>query len=164
MKIGITFSHPSAPTDESKKNSIARYFNAVGDAGGNAVPLWRPRRDDAEKMSTRVNKLAAQLDGLIVSGGKDLNPALYGEQMREDANVRLIHPLRPQFETLIVHAMRERAKPILGICYGCQFFNVLKGGTLIQDIPTQWPGAIVHHESRHAVRLLHDSILHRLIG
>jgi putative glutamine amidotransferase len=164
MKIGITFSHPHYPAEESKQRSIGRYMDATADAGGQGVALWRPRMDEPERISTRVNKLAKQLDGLIVSGGKDLNPALYGEDVRSNANVKLIHPLRTEFETQLVRAFREYGKPILGICYGCQFFNVLKGGSLIQDVPTQWPGAIVHHESRHAVRLLDDSILHRLIG
>jgi putative glutamine amidotransferase len=164
MTIGITFSHPSSPAEESKKQSIGRYLDAVAAAGAQGVPLWRPRRDEPDKTQHRIDKLASRLDGLIVSGGKDLNPALYGEEIHPEAKVKLIHPLRTQFETLLTRAMRERAKPVLGICYGCQFFNVLKGGSLIQDIPTQWPDAIVHHESFHAVRVLRDSILHRLIG
>lgn len=164
MRIGITFSHPSFPKDENKQRSLQRYIDAVADAGGNGEPLWRPRRDEPEKTSTRANRLAAQLDGLIISGGKDLHPSMYGEEIDPSAEVKLIHPLRTQQETLLVRAFRERAKPVLGICYGCQFFNVIKGGTLIQDVPTQWPGAIVHHESRHAVRLLDDSMLHRMIG
>jgi putative glutamine amidotransferase len=164
MKIGITFTHRSYPTDETKQRSMQCYLDAVADAGGQGEPLWRPRLDNNERMSTRVNKLAAQLDGLILSGGKDLHPSMYGEEIDPAAKVKLIHPLRTQFETLLVRAFRERAKPVFGICYGCQFSNVMKGGTLIQDVPSQWPDAIVHHESRHAVRLLDDSILHRLIG
>jgi putative glutamine amidotransferase len=164
MRIGITFSHTHFPTEEAKQKSIGRYMDAVADAGGQGIALWRPRRDEPEKNLARATKLASQLDGLIVSGGKDLNPELYGEAIDPLAKVKLIHPLRTQFENLMVREMRERAKPVLGICYGCQYFNVLKGGSLIQDVPSQWPGAIVHHESRHAVRLLNDSILHRLIG
>jgi gamma-glutamyl-gamma-aminobutyrate hydrolase PuuD len=164
MKIGITFSHPHFPKNPLQQQRIARYVNAVGDAGGEGVPIWRPRSNDPDKMSTRATKLAKQLDGLIVSGGKDLDPALYGQELNPAAKVQFIHPLRTQFETQLVRALRERGKPLLGICYGCQFFNVVSGGSLIQDVPTQWPNAIVHHESRHAVRLLNDSILHRLIG
>ena len=164
MKIGLTLSHTSTPAAPAKLASMQRYIDALADAGAEAVPLWRPRLDDAQKIASRAGKLASQLDGVLVTGGKDLNPALYGQAVNPDAKVNLVNPLRTTFEGQLVRAMRERAKPILGICYGCQFFNVWRGGTLLQDIPLQHPNAIGHHESRHLVRLKSGSHLHRIIG
>jgi len=164
MKIGITFSHPSTPSAPAKLASMQRYMDALADAGAQGIPLWRPRFDDAQKISARADKLAASLDGVLVSGGKDLHPASYGQAVNPDAKVNLIHPLRSSFEGQLVHAMREHGKPLLGICYGCQFFNVWRGGTLLQDVPLQHPNSIEHHESRHNVRLESGSLLRRIIG
>ena len=164
MKIGITFSHTSTPAAPAKLASMQRYIDALADAGAEGVPLWRPRLDDEKKIARRADKLAALLDGVLISGGKDLHPSLYGEAVNPDAKVKLVNPLRTTFEGQLVRAMRERGKPILGICYGCQFFNVWRGGTLMQDVPLQHPDEIGHHESRHLVRLEPGSLLHRIIG
>ena len=153
MKIGVTLSLTSTPTQPAKLASMQRYIDTLADAGAEAVPLWRPRLNDARKIASRAEKLASQLDGVLVTGGKDLNPSLYGQAVNPDAKVNLVNPLRTTFEGQLVRAMRERGKPILGICYGCQFFNVWRGGSLLQDIPLQYPNAIGHHESRHLVRL-----------
>lgn len=164
MKIGITFSHPHYPSNPQHQQRIARYVDAVNDAGGEGIPLWRPRNKNSEKLEARATKLARQLDGLIVSGGRDLDPALFGEELNPKAKVNLVHPLRPAFEAELVRIFREHKKPLFGICYGCQFFNVFGGGTLLQDVPLQWPNAIAHSDARHRVRLEKNSLLHRFIG
>jgi anthranilate/para-aminobenzoate synthase component II len=55
-----------------------------------------------------------------------------------------------------VLAFIQADKPVLGICRGCQLLNVYFGGTLIQDIPTQWPGAILHNDTQRYERLIHE--------
>lgn len=164
MKIGITFTHRCWPTDLKKLARIQRYIDALSQAGAVGVPLWRPRQDDAAKIAARAEKLAGQLDGILISGGADLDPGAFGEEPLADANVTLIHPLRPAFEKQLVQAARKHKKPLLGICYGCQFFNVLEGGTLWQDIPTQLPKAMNHSDTRHTVKIEPGSLLHEIIG
>ena len=164
MKIGITFTHRCWPTDEKKLARIHRYLHALAQAGAEGIPLWRSRQDDATKIGARAQKLAKQLDGVLISGGADLDPAMFGEKPLNNANVTVIHPLRPAFEKQLVQAVREQKKPLLGICYGCQFFNVLEGGTLWQDIPTQLPQAMNHSETRHTVTIEPGSMLHNIIG
>ena len=82
------------------------------------------------------------LDGLILHGGSDVSPKSYGEE-----------PLKPewqgdyirdQYEIELFQLFRAAGKPVLGICRGAQLLNVACGGTLIQDIPTQVPGALNH--------------------
>lgn len=164
MKIGITCSYPSRPTSAKNQANLQHYIDALADAGAEGIPLWRPRVDDESKIAARAAKLAAQLDGLIVSGGKDLDPQSYGAATLPDANIRLVHPLRPRLETLLISAMRRQKKPLLGICYGSQLFNIMSGGTLIQDIPLQKPNSLEHGDSRHTVRLAPGSFLQEIIG
>lgn len=168
-RIGITFSHHGWPDDEDNKQRIQRYADAVEDAGARAEPLWLP--GDGDPDGQQAERAARDLDGMMISGGADLPPSFYGEELASNANVKLINLERPAWEAALLKRFLERGKPALGICYGCQFFNVWRGGSLIQDIPTQWPEAIVHapEESgrgniRHAVRILPDTYLHRIVG
>lgn len=96
---------------------------------------------------------AQALDGLVLQGGADIAPESYGEQ-----------PLRPEwagdrvrdrYEIELFNAFVAAGKPILGICRGCQLINVALGGTLYQDIATQVPAAITHHETAMYDRQLH---------
>ena len=104
------------------------YFDAVNNAGGIAV-LLPPQPVDAEIS----HAVLSRLDGLIVAGGKDVNPALYGQdrlittdEPRED---------RDDWETALLTAAIEDEVPFLGICRGLQMLNVARGGTLHQHLP-----------------------------
>jgi putative glutamine amidotransferase len=163
-RIGITCSHPSTPGLEKQRTNLAHYVKALSDAGAESVFVWRPRAADETKMQARAEKLACQLGGLVVSGGRDLPPEMFGEEMLPNSNTKLIHPLRPAFEDKLIGALRAQRKPILGICYGCQLLNVLEGGTMFQDIALQVPGAMQHSETRHNVRLEPNTRLHKIIG
>ena len=167
--IGITTSQTDWPdVDPDARERLEGYINAVKDTGADAEPLWLVENDDEISMHERAVKIASQLDGLLISGGADLPPSMYGEEVLENAGVELIKPQRPQFETFLINEFVERGKPILGICYGCQFLNVWRGGTLLQDIPTQWENAIQHASERgnifHTVRVLEDTKLQRIVG
>jgi putative glutamine amidotransferase len=82
------------------------------------------------------------IHGLMLTGGNDLAPALYGEPA--DATVVDLDPRRDEFEIQLVAEARRRNLPILGICRGVQLLNVACGGSLVQDIPSQVPGALEH--------------------
>jgi putative glutamine amidotransferase len=161
-RIGITFSHYDWPEDEDNRQRMQYYVDAVEAAGARAEPMWLPPDGDPEGQCAA--RLARDFDGLLVSGGADLPPSWYGEEELPDADVQLVNLARPAFEAEVLKNFLELKKPAFGICYGCQFFNVWRGGTLIQDIPLQWPQPIEHKQSRHPVRVLHNTKLHRIIG
>jgi len=94
-------------------------------------------------------------DGVIISGGEDIDPGLYGaELLRQD---RLIEPAeRFQWEATLVKACDRADIPILGICYGMQLLNVHYGGTLVQDIDTYFPGNVGHWKTTHAITFVHE--------
>src|SRR5258705_13220915 len=82
---------------------------------------------------------AAVLDsvsGLVLTGGEDVDPARYGEQRHE--KVRSVNVARDATEAALVEEARARGIPVLAIWRGLQILNVPLGGTLVQDIPSQW--------------------------
>ncbi len=161
MLIGITTSHFHMPDDEDNLWRMRRYCDAIESAGGTAEWLWIPH--DANYRQ-HAEAAAQHCDGLLVPGGADLPPQLYGAELLENANVELVQTERPLWETPLCEAFARMDKPILGICYGAQFLNVWRGGTLIQDIPTQWPNHIEHSGVRHGVHLPAGSDLAKIIG
>jgi putative glutamine amidotransferase len=112
------------------------YVHAIEEAGG--VPVLLPLLGRPESM----HALRGRLDGLLLSGGGDVDPARYGEQP-------IPQTAPPEAERdaleldLIASSLRDRL-PILGICRGIQVLNVALGGTLYQDIRTQIPAARNH--------------------
>jgi len=163
--IGITCSFDAPPTEEKQQISLARYVDAVAAAGGAGDLLWWPHDENYDALA---RQLAERLDGLILSGGADLPAEMYGEEPLPDAGVKLVPPQRPAFEAELLREFTQRGKPVFGICYGCQFMNVWRGGSLVQDIPLQLPHAIVHRGddvwARHEVRIKPDSLLHQIVG
>ncbi len=168
--IAITTSQtdwPDVDYDDARER-LEGYINGVKTAGAHAEALWLHENDDAAATQVRAQKIASQMDGLLIPGGADLPPSMYGEEVLQSAGVELIKPQRPQFETALVNEFVARRKPILGICYGCQFLNVWRAGSLIQDIPTQKPSETAHSVERgnilHAVRVLDHTKLRRIVG
>src|SRR5207244_4431766 len=97
---------------------------------------------------------AEEFDGLILAGGADLPTQWYAQAPLPGANLELVSERRPAFEKVAVSAFLARRKPVLGICYGCQFLNVHGGGSLVQDIELQWPRPIEHKGGAlHPVRV-----------
>ncbi len=135
-----------------------RYVRAVSHAGGIAVAL--PRLDPEE-----VGALVQFLDGVIISGGRDIPPDLYGAEPHPATDTDEAMRERVKFEIALVRAMAEANKPVLGICHGCQLLNVAFGGTLVQDIPSQWASPLTHKLSErpwfaeHEVEIVTGSLL-----
>lgn len=108
------------------------------------------------------------VSGLVLTGGEDVDPARYGAE----AHPRLstVHAGRDATELSLLDGARERRLPTLAICRGIQVMNVGLGGTLIQDIPSQVPGALVHDgdgprtNRTHPVSIAPDSRLARAVG
>jgi putative glutamine amidotransferase len=134
-----------------------RYVDAVKAAG--ALPVALPVLG-----ATEAAELADRVDGVVLIGGLDIPPDLYGEEAHPETVC--VPRARPQFELKLIEASCQRRKPILGICYGCQILNVAFGGTLIQDIPSQVQTNIAHGGTpppRHAVQLESDSHLRDIL-
>lgn len=104
------------------------YLNAVTDAGGIAIVL--PPQPVSPQIAASI---VASLDGIILSGGADIDPARYGQQPHE----RTAPPRedRDAFESALLKAALEADLPFLGICRGAQLLNVELGGSLVQHLP-----------------------------
>ena len=138
------------------------YVNAVIRSGG--APVLLPRMADRDA----IRAIVEAADGVILTGGGDVVSLAYGEEPHDRSKYQ--DPVRDEMEFEVVQVALERGLPILGICRGLQVLNVALGGTLVQDIPTQVPGAVKHYsEGLHTV-LLHtidieeNSLLARVVG
>lgn len=133
--IGITTTPFVEPQDHGTFRRYlvsVPYVRAVEAAGGLALIL--PPQTNAAR------ELAGMIDGLLLTGGADMAPELYGDSTLHEATYG-IDAERDSFELELFDAVMAQEKPIFGICRGIQVMNVALGGTLIQDLPTQHPGA-----------------------
>jgi putative glutamine amidotransferase len=140
------------------------YTNGVAEAGG--LPLVIPY---LEKESD-LRELAHRLDGLLLTGGVDMAPAQYMNEQPVPA-LGEICPERDWMEAILFDEMQKQRKPVLGICRGMQAINVLMGGTLYQDLPSQKQGDLIQHDQRaphwypmHHVTIAPGTHLHRIFG
>jgi gamma-glutamyl-gamma-aminobutyrate hydrolase PuuD len=120
--------------------------------------------------SMPIDEALAGIDGLLLTGGDDVAPSHYGEAAH--ATITEAEPGRDEFELTLVKTARERQLPIFAICRGIQVLNVACGGTLVQDIPSQVPGALPHrlpvppnkpYTLAHEVWLENDSLLSNMM-
>jgi putative glutamine amidotransferase len=160
--IGITPSpirQTSAAGDLERYAIATFYVDAVLAAGG--VPIVLPPQDD------NVDPILGLVDGLLFSGGADIDPTWYGDT---DVHPRTynIHPLRDRFEIELIREAIVRDIPFFCICRGIQVLNVACGGSLYQDVPDQFASPISHrqqeiglehHEPSHQVIVESDSLL-----
>ncbi len=141
--IAVTASHQFEDKGTGQAYLGLRYLQAVEDNGG--LPVL------ASGSPAMAETLAERVDGLLLSGGCDVDPACFGQQNRGSGQP---DPRRDAFELALCRAMVRLGKPVLGICRGIQVLNVALGGTLIQDIPA-WLG--LDHPNgtglRHEVRI-----------
>ncbi|OGW07260.1 MAG: hypothetical protein A2889_08380 [Nitrospinae bacterium RIFCSPLOWO2_01_FULL_39_10] len=116
------------------------YVTAVEDSGG--IPLLLCSTKNENSISRFINLI----DGLLISGGGfDIDPKLYGEEPHP--KLGKIQPDRTDFEIKLLKSAVEKRMPVLGICGGHQLINVYFGGTLYQDIPSQYSEKINHKQS-----------------
>lgn len=164
MKPVIGISCDMFAADSGRREGLYQglgYFRSIQQAGGIPVMLPISSPEDAAAILTR-------LDGLLLTGGGDIDPAYYGEQ--PIAALGSIQPERDTTELALARAAIAADLPILGICRGHQVLAVAGGGSMIQDIPSQWPGAIKHRQEAprwypsHAVSVRSGTLLERLLG
>jgi putative glutamine amidotransferase len=138
------------------------YVHAVLRAGG--APLLIPCMADEEAVAS----LVAAADGLLLTGGGDVSALAYGEEPHPASKYQ--DPIRDAMETAATRRALDRGIPVLGVCRGIQVLNVALGGTLIQDIPTEVPGACLHAAAPlsplvvHTVEAESDSLFARVMG
>lgn len=137
------------------------YSNSVINSGG--IPVILPITDNFEVIKEQVK----YFDGLILSGGGDPDPNLYGEDCLQELGD--ITPERDTFELAILEEFLKTKKPILGICRGLQLMNVFYGGTLYQDI--KYVDTNIQHKQKwladlptHDINILENNILFEIFG
>ena len=123
------------------------------DAAG-AIPVVLPPIGDTEAYLDR-------LDGIVLSGGPDLDPAAYGAVERH-AELGPTEPSLDAFELALLDGALERGMPILAICRGMQALNVACGGTLHQHVPGHRQTELAT-EATHQVEITAHSRLHRMV-
>ncbi len=139
------------------------YYQSVLKAGG--IPFIIPPFYETD----RLGELLDRLDGIIFSGGGDINPLLLGEEPIKE--LHSITPERDLQELLLARLAYDRQIPMLGICKGIQIINAALGGTNYQDIHTQMEGIRIKHSQdqdrrypSHQVSITDGSILAKLLG
>lgn len=156
--IGVT-SHVELDFIHTVSND---YLQSVIQAGG--VPIILPIGIDEH-----ARKLAEKIDGLVVTGGGDIDPTLFGEEPMP--NLGMISPGRDSFEILMIQEMLKMDKPVLAICRGIQILNIAVGGDMYQDIYSQISEPLLQHGQKaarshlsHYVDTPENSLLAKIAG
>ena len=150
--IGITCGR----SESGAVNLSSNYTDAIARAGG--IPVVLPLIDD----QALAESLLAKLDGIVFSGGPDVAPAEYGEEILNETVY--VDEVRDRSELLLARAALASGKPVLAICRGEQLMNVVLGGTLYQDIPTQVDTVVKHSGFDHRIGVEKGSVLYDLFG
>ena len=163
--IGIS---GSITKDEKQHFLLRCYMQRLTENG--AIPLLLSSDMDDDQ----IGQCARQLDGLMLAGGNDIAPSLYGHEPIPQLGE--VNPLRDQLEMKLIPAFLREKKPILGICRGIQALNVAMGGSLYQDLPAQYEAISVgasplchsqpepYEHPCHQVSVTPGSLLGRIVG
>ena len=156
--VGITLGDGDRPGYHSMR---ADYVRSVERSG--AVPVVLPTLEPEH-----AEALLDRLDGLLLSGGVDVDPALYGRPRHP--KLGRVDRERDEFELALTRHALRRDLPLFTICRGQQLLNVATGGTLIQDIPSELAGAVTHAapgrrtRRSHPVEVVGGSKLREILG
>lgn len=154
----------SQPYSDGKRNYVQinrNYAEAVKMAG--AVPFIAPYTD-----LDGVSELVAMADAVILTGGHDVNPLVYGEELQK--GIQGISNERDAFDLKLIEEALKQGKPMLGICRGMQLINAYLGGTLYQDIYKANVAKLEHVSfdtlsvGAHHITIKEQSFLHRATG
>ena len=143
-------------SDSGASTLNTTYTDAVARAGG--IPVIFPTVAD----SALAAALVRRVDGVIFSGGPDVDPSHYGEAFWNETVE--VDTLRDASDLLLARAALAARKPVMGICRGEQLLNVVLGGSLYQDIPTQVDTLVAHSGARHRIGVEKESVLYQLYG
>jgi putative glutamine amidotransferase len=156
-RIAVTLSNPEAASDpEAAGLKNRRYLEALERAG--AMPLPLDERGSAEARTSAL----AEMDGLLITGGADLDPTIYGET---PTGSRAPDPGRDALDMEAYRVATARKVPVLGVCRGLQAINAFAGGTLVQHVgeheSATYPSPNV---TRHRLELVSGSRLAVILG
>ncbi len=164
--IGITCETTLKAGLESARQALPRpYVWAIEKAGG--VPILLPATTAIEN----AERYLSVLDGLLLSGGVDVDPACYGEEPHPELG--RVDSDRDAIEIPLAQLALAQDMPIFAICRGIQVLNVAMGGTLYQDLPTQKPSHLQHQQrhdgvprdtATHTIRIEAASRLAEIVG
>lgn len=138
------------PLYDDEKESLwmlPGYMKAVEACGG--VPIMLPLTTDEQELETAFNIC----QGILFTGGHDVSPAEYGAIKSDKCGVSC--ETRDFMEGYLLDRCIEEDKPLLGICRGIQFINAHLGGSLYQDLPSEYGGKIEHHMAPPYDRIVH---------
>jgi len=138
------------------------YANAISDSGG--IPLLIPLLENYDKK--KVQDIIQCIDGLLLTGGEDIDPMYFNEQPLENKAHELmkIDQARDSFEMALLKEAFKVQKPILGICRGHQLINVCFGGSLYQDVESHLASLDDKTKLVHSVMFKENSILEEIFN
>jgi putative glutamine amidotransferase len=157
--IGIGSDVQTTPGKRDRAFAYTTYIDSLRRAG--AIPVLIPPQPE------NAADLVEELDGLVLAGGDDCDPTVYGEQPHP--SVEPMDPRRQNNDLSLARAARERGIPTLGICLGLQVMNVAAGGSLVQDIHSELDTDIEHvsepeDRARHEVAVKQGTRLAAILG
>jgi putative glutamine amidotransferase len=164
LSCGLLPADPQRALFKGKPLAYGEGFLSAAVARAGALPLLLPDLPDAAQLAALVD----HVDGLVLSGGTDVCPRLYGEAPLDPAWAG--DPERDAYERVLIAAALDRGKPVLGVCRGLQILNAALGGGLYQDILTQVEGARRHRDwdnyddNEHPVTIAPSSWLAGIYG
>ncbi len=167
--IGLTAEHFSSgyfpEPDRGVQGVLGTYIDALLGAGG--LPVLIP----VSVTDADLRGLLERLDGLLIPGGGDVDPAYYGQTPHPELGE--VDPDRDRVELAAARLALASGQPLLGVCRGAQVMNIAQGGTLVQDLPSQFPQALRHahpvkdfsrEHLAHPVQIEEESLLARSLG
>ncbi len=139
------------------------YSESIVEAGG--VPVIIPANCDADT----ITSLIGGIDGLLLSGGDDIDARYFGEE--NIPNLTTLNLQRDLYEFMLLRAAIDCGVPILGICRGCQVINIALGGSIYQDLPSMYEQELLTHSVLtnkhlpvHDIEIAQGSLLHSIVG
>jgi putative glutamine amidotransferase len=128
-------------------------------SGSGALPIILPLVDNRQG----AREILERVDGLVLTGGADIDPTHYGQSARHPDQIAPRERTGSDFA--YAREAKDRGMAVLGICLGAQTLNVAFGGSLLQHIPDDVPGALEHRDgAEHAIRIEPGTILARALG
>lgn len=156
--IGVT---PLVDDEKESLWMLPGYMNGIEQAGG--LPIMLP----LTTKNKELEQLANMCDGFLFTGGHDVTPNIYRKEKLSVCGDCCI--ARDEMEKLLFSLILRMDKPVLGICRGIQLINACLGGNLYQDLPTQKPSNVEHHQTPpydipiHEVKIVENSPLYKLL-
>ena len=153
------------PLYDDEKESywmLPGYMKVIEKCGG--LPIMLPLTTDKEELEQAYDLCV----GILFTGGHDVSPTLYGEKKKSTCGTDCFE--RDSMECFLLKKCIEDDKPLLGICRGIQFVNAYLGGTLYQDLPTEYQCKVEHHmeppydRAAHKVEILKGTKLAEILG